>query len=152
MRALASQTTAFARNTRTRAARAQPALAAGMEAVKQKVALLAVMQLAARRPAAERWTRPCARTSDCTSGGVCARAGAASICRPAMDPWLHLGRSCPGGTHPIEVRAVDAREGGAWQACVAACDTAGGCPGALACDPGRSCLPVATAAHGGSHG
>ena len=79
----------------------------------------------ALRPAAERWTRPCARTSDCTSGGVCARAGAASICMPAMDPWLHLGRSCPGGTHPIEVRAVDAREGGAWQACVAACDTAG---------------------------
>lgn len=96
---------------------------------------------AALAPAAERWTRPCRATADCAAGGVCARVAAASICLPAMDPWLHLGRPCPEGTRPAGAAPVAAGEGAPWRACVAACDRAGRCAGSLRCDASGICLP-----------
>lgn len=95
----------------------------------------------ALRPAAERWTRFCEATADCTAGGECVRAGPSSICQPAMDPWLHLGRPCPEGTRSTLVAPVAADAGAPHRACVAAC-VAGRCPGELRCDTATgTCLP-----------
>ena len=96
---------------------------------------------AALAPAAERWTRPCASTADCTAGGVCARVAAGSLCLAPMDPWLHLGRPCPEGLRSVDAAPVAPTDGAPRRACVAGCDGARRCPGRLRCDPAGICLP-----------
>lgn len=92
------------------------------------------------RPAAERWTRPCAADADCP-GGVCAAVGGGRLCAPRTDPWRANGQACPGGTRAVSLRHGEGDAARTWEGCVAACGDGGACPGALRCDPVGVCLP-----------
>jgi hypothetical protein len=89
---------------------------------------------------AVRWTRRCAADADCAAGGVCAAVESASVCLPAVDPWLSEHGPCPGGTLATDVQYATDAGARTWRACVASCQQ-GHCPAGLACSPRGLCLP-----------